>query len=695
MPKRIRAAIALASIGAIAGVLAAAPEGGSTLVTPATIDQLTAELSAKYGESERPRIARGVKEAAQFWRKGDGDDAAFSAVVRAQVCADSKARNALFSRMEFALESLDGHMNEISRDFRRQSDLDLGEIYPFDEVLAGYDPSAHVADDFFANRLAFAVLLNFPLTTLQQRLTEGAQWSRRQWAEARLAERFGKRVPADVNLAIAEAQSDAARYIARYNIWTHHLVDAKGERLFPAGQRLLSHWNLRDQIKADYAEGKSGLARQKELAQVCDRIVTQTIPAVVVDNPHIDWDPFTNAVAVTKVRDSDVAASPDMKATNAPEPDTRYATLLETFQAARKADPYSPVAPTLIARRFDENRQIPETQVREMLEAVLSSPLVPRVAALIESRLGRPLEPFDVWYNGFRPRGAHTEEQLDAIVKKKYPTAEAYQQDIPNLLVHLGFSKEKADYLAAHIVVDPARGSGHALGAQRRGDKAHLRTRVEKDGMNYKGFNIAVHEMGHNVEQTFSLNEVDSTLLAGVPNTAFTEALAFVFQAHDLELLGLAKPDRNAEALKTLNDFWATYEIAGVALVDMGVWHWMYDHPGATPAELKAATLSICRDLWNKYYAPDFKKKDVVATLGIYSHMIDSLLYLPDYPIGHLIAFQIEQQIEKTKNLGGEFERMAKIGNVAPDIWMKEATGSPVSPKALLTATERALTVVK
>ena len=61
--------------------------------------------------------------------------------------------------------------------------------------------------------------------------------------------------------------------------------------------------------------------------------------------------------------------------------------------------------------------------------------------------------------------------------------------------------------------------------------------------MNYKGFNIAVHEMGHNVEQTFSLNDIDHILLQGVPNTAFTEALAFVFQNHDLELLGLAKPD--------------------------------------------------------------------------------------------------------------------------------------------------------
>ena len=57
-----------------------------------------------------------------------------------------------------------------------------------------------------------------------------------------------------------------------------------------------------------------------------------------------------------------------------------------------------------------------------------------------------------------------------------------------------------------------------------RDEKAHLRTRVGADGMDYKGFNIAVHEMGHNVEQTVSLTDIDHTLLQGVPNTAFTEA---------------------------------------------------------------------------------------------------------------------------------------------------------------------------
>ena len=63
-----------------------------------------------------------------------------------------------------------------------------------------------------------------------------------------------------------------------------------------------------------------------------------------------------------------------------------------------------------------------------------------------------------------------------------------------------------------------------------KGQQSHLRTRIPAEGMNYKGYNIAVHEFGHNVEQTISMYNVDNFMMAGVPNTAFTEALAFVFQ---------------------------------------------------------------------------------------------------------------------------------------------------------------------
>src|SRR6266496_5664306 len=506
------------------------PMPNSTATSPqlswmdASSTKLDRELIGKYGEAQRARLERGLHQVAEFWRPEDGDAAAYEEFVSANFASDQATLDTTFNRFERLLEQLGGHMHEINREFRQQMDLDLGPVLPFDEMFGGYDPSAHIIDDFFQNKLAFVALLNFPLTTLDERLKEGPSWTRRQWAEVRLAQKFSKRIPADVNLGIAQAEGAAARYVAEYNIWMHHLIDENGQCLFPPKMRLLSHWNLRDEIKADYADKQDGLAKQRMIQQVMERIVTQTIPKAVIDNPNVDWNPFTNEVRPAAEKDSDApppatsAVAP--KPPNSPEPDTRYSMLLADFQAARKADPYSPTAPTLIARRFDENRELPEARVHKMFEDVLTSPLVPRVAKLIEKRLGRPLEPFDVWYSGFKQRGKYSEAELDEIVRKKYPTPEAYKKDIPNILQKLGFSKERAESVADNIVVHPARGSGHASGAGKRGFKAYLRTRVEKEGMNYKAYNIAVHEMGHNVEQTFSLNDIDHTLLAGVPNTA-------------------------------------------------------------------------------------------------------------------------------------------------------------------------------
>ena len=699
MKERLRLTLLAATLACVALPLTSEEIPMQTASTPATAtaspswmnastSRLQDELVAKYGTQQRERLERGLHQITEFWRADDGDAATFEDFVRTNFAGNQATLDTMFNRFQSLLEQLDGHMHEINRAFNQQSDLDLGPMLPFDETFAGYDPSAHVLDDFFNNKLAFTVLLNFPLTTLDERLKNGPNWTRRQWAETRLAQRFDKRIPADVNLAIAQAAGASGQYISQYNIWMYHLTDPQGQRLFPPKMRLLSHWNLRDEIKANYSDGQGGLPKQRMIQQVMERIVTQTIPQVVINNPAVDWNPFTNEVKAAAAKDSD--ATTNSPITNAPEPDTRYAVLLRDFNAAKKADPYSPTAPTLIDRRFQEDREIPEARLKAMLEQVLGSPLVAQTAKLIQSRLGRPLEPFDIWYNGFRPGSKYTEAQLDEMVAKKYPTAEAYQKDIPNLLIKLGFSPDRAQYVANNIIVDPARGSGHAMGSQMRSEKAHLRTRVEKTGMNYKGFNIAVHEMGHNVEQTFSLNDNDYTLLQGVPNTAFTEALAFVFQGHDLELLGLPAPDTKSQAEKTLNDFWSTYEIAGVALVDMSVWHWMYDHPQATPKQLNQATVQISKDIWNHYYAPIFHKNDVVL-LGIYSHMIDSFLYLPDYPIGHMIAFQIEEQMKKAGAIGPDFERMAKMGRITPDLWMERATGRPVGPEALLEATQQAL----
>ena len=674
------------------------PGGGAAPAAAGDAAALVEVLVRQHDEAARARAERGVAQVAALWRPEDGDGLARDRFVTSAFVADPALLARTRDRLAEAFEAADGHLLEIGRTWRAGAELERGPELPVDALLAALDPGAHLQDDLFASKVAFTALLNWPLDSLDEMVSQGPGWSRTRWAEARLTGRFSTRPSAAALAQRAEASSAAEAYVAGYNLWVHHLVGEGGQRPFPKGKRLLSHWNLRDQIKADYAEGRAGLVRQRLLRAAIERIVTQEIPRAVIDDPRLDWDPVKNAVAAAPAGEVEPRPSAQtgkgvtpLAVSSEREPDTRYAMLLHNFQAARRTDQDSPFAPTEMDRRFRLDYEIPEARFRALLESIVASPLAPKVSALIQQRLGRPLEPHDLWYAGFSARSRFPEAKLDALTRKRYPTPEAYAKDMPRLLRQLGFTPAKAKWLAEHIVVDPARGSGHALQSARRGDLPHLRTRVAPGGMDYKGYNIAVHEMGHNVEQLFSLYEVDSTLLAGVPGNAFTEALAFTFQARDLELLGLGTPTARDERLRTLNDFWQTWEIAGVALVDIAVWHWMYEHPDATPAQLREATVRIARDLWNRSYAAVLGEKDS-AVLGIYSHMVaPSFLYLPAYPLGHLIAFQLEERLKGPRS-GAEFERVASFGRVTPDLWMVHATGAPISAEPLLRATEAAVT---
>jgi hypothetical protein len=459
------------------------------------------------------------------------------------------------------------------------------------------------------------------------------------------------------------------------------LLNDKGEKLFPKDLILLTHWNLRDELKSHYSDPK-GLEKQQMIYKVMNRIITQEIPQKVINSGDLDWNPIQNKV----FKDGKEIAFER-------EPDSRYQNLLNNFKALKAMDPYYPPAlDTYIKRNFDRDMEISQPEVEALFIELMSSPQVKKVAQLIRTRLGRDLEPFDIWYDGFRPGSTIPEGELNQITKKKYPTAKAMEEDLPNILMKLGFSKEKTAFLSSKIVVDAARGSGHAAGAEMRDEKAHLRTRVQADGMNYKGYNIAVHEFGHNVEQTISLHDVDYYMMRGVPNTAFTEALAYMFQKRGLELLGLKENDPNKKHLFTLETLWNVYEIMGVSVVDMRAWKWMYENPDATPGQLKEAVIQIAVDVWNKYFAEVFGVKDQ-SILAIYSHMISYPLYLSAYSYGHLIDFQVEQYI-RDKDFAVEVERMFSVGRLVPQLWMKKAVGEEISIQPLLKATDEALLAV-
>lgn len=675
----IQTVLACAAILAVPAALDAAPARAvlSSDVIEATVDQLIARFGA--GQAERARV--GVRQVAERWWAEDGDEAAFRSFCESQFVVDDAGREALFVRLQEVLELVDGHLHEVRRELLRPQDLDTGPIAPVDLLLGNVDLLSHVDEDLFQTKVAFVALLNFPVRDLADRLAKGATWDRWAWAETRMMDRFALRVPAAVQQGMTQAFNAADQYIAEYTIRMDRLRTADGRQVFPEGLKLISHWGLRDELKAHYSGGAEGLERQRLIAKVMERIVRQEIPQAAVGGGEVFWTPETNAVAP-------LAGEPAADL-GAREPDTRFAKLLGVFRALREADPYAPVTPTYILRKFELERQIPEAEVEALLVDVVASEEVALLAKRIEKRLGRPLEPFDIWFSGFMSRGTLSEADLDARVRAKYPNLQAFQDNLPQILQALGFTSEKAQWLAARIVVDPARGAGHAMGAVRRGDRAHLRTRVPRGGMDYKGYNVALHELGHNTEQVFSLDGIDHWWLNGVPNTAFTEAFAFTFQARDLELLGLPREGTGAEDLATLNDLWMTYEIAGVGLVDMRVWRWLYAHPEATPAELGEAVRAAARDVWNQYYAPHFGAKDV-EILAIYSHMIASGLYLPDYALGHIIAFQVADALRKG-DFGKEFERMARQGRLTPDAWMRGAVGAPLSAAPLLSAAREAL----
>jgi hypothetical protein len=650
-------------------------------VMEGTITRTIDSLAIKYGNTEHDRISRGVRLTASFWRETDGTDADFISFCNRNFIADPATLDSLFNRISTNFEVIFGYFNTISVDLQRPLHLDIGDIIPVDEKFGAYSPFTHFTEDFFNNKIAFIISLNFPNFTLDQKNQLAAKWTRKEWAVARLGDVFNSRIPAEVNQVVANALTASDMYIAEYNIFAGRLLDDKGKALFPEGMKLLSHWNIRDEIKSNYGK-EGGLEKQQMLYEVMKRIITQEIPADVINSEKYTWNPYTNKVFNDK-----------QEVTFVPESEKRYAVLLDFFHAQQKIDPFYPGLDTYIKRNFEDDMEIPLAETEELFGQYLSSPEAKKVADVIKKRLGRDLEPFDIWYDGFKTRTSIPAETLDKATRAKYPNRQAVQDDLPKILVKLGFDQGEALEITSRIQVDPARGSGHASGSLTKEQKSLLRTRIFPEGMDYKGYNIAVHEFGHNVEQTISLHNVDYYMLNGVPNTAFTEALAFIFQKRDLELLGIKDKSADQEYLNSLDNFWSLFEIMGVSLVDIGTWKWLYAHPDATAAELRDAVNSIAIEVWNKYFAPVFGIKDQ-RILAIYSHMINAPLYLPNYAYGHIIQFQIEEYLEG-KDFAQEVRRIYSLGKLTPDYWMKQSVGASISVQPIFNAVDEALMKIK
>ncbi|MCU0473843.1 MAG: hypothetical protein MUC93_10840 [Bacteroidales bacterium] len=647
-------------------------------IDDAKITNAVNNVKSAQSAADPTLLEKGVRHAASLWRAEDGTAEEFAEFVKSNYISDPEKRKVVFNKISSYLESVYGYFNEITLDLKQNLDETRGDIDEIDRMFGNYSVDSHLQDDLHSNKIAFIIALNFPYYTLAEKEKLGPGWSRLDWAMARLGDMFVSRVPADLKQALDASLGNSDMYIADYNIHMGHLRTEDGRQIFPDNMVLLTHWNLRDELKADYADKTNGPEKQDMIVNVMEHIINQDIPQVVINSPGYEWAPYSNKV---------------FKAGNtvefSVEPDTRYSHILNTFRANRAIDAYNPEMHTAILRKFSWEMEVSQEEIETLFDTYLRSPQLMKLGALISQRLNRELKPYDIWYDGFKSRSSIPEEFLTAKTSELYPDPSAFKADMPAMLKKLGWSAERARYLSDKIVVDPARGSGHAWGAAMKGSVAHLRTRISDKGMDYKGYNIAVHEFGHNIEQTISLYDVDYYTLNGVPNTAVTEALAYVFQERDLLLLGIKVENPEKEKMETLDAAWSLMEIMGVGMVEMKSWKWLYENPDATPSMLKETMVRIAKETWNEYFAPVIGVKDS-PLLAIYSHMVNDPLYLPNYSYGHVIQFQIEEYL-KNKNLTAEIDRIFKQGKLTPQQWMMGAVGSKISTQPLLNALDEAL----
>ena len=654
------------------------------MISETVVSKVTAALVVKYGDAIRERAQKGVEQAARLWQASDGTATEFENFCMEHFIASDEERESVFKIISKNYEVLRGHFNKITLDLREPVDMDTGIIHPIERMFGAYNVTTHLKEDFYQNKIAFITILNFPFYSLEEKKHLGPFWSRKDWAYARMGDLYIVRVPPELQQKNIEVNTDSDIYVFEYNIYMGCLVNNQGEKPFPKNLKLISHWQLRDELISHYATpGDPGLQKQRMIYEVMKWIIFQEIPDQVINKDEVDWNPLQNKV-YKDGKEIDFQ----------PEPNTRYRHILNNFNTYKAMDAYYPPAlDTYIKQYLNGGQEISQPEAEELFIQLLSSPQVKKVAELIRSRLNRKLEPFDIWYDALKARSSIPEEKLNRITKQKYPTLKAFEKDLVNILIKLGFSKERAAFLSSKTVVDNARGAGHSWAAQMRTELAHLRTRVPDDGMNYIDFLRALHEFGHSVEQIISLHDVDYYMMTGIPNNAFSEALAGSFAARNLELLDLEESNPDKKYLDALDMFWDVYEITGVSLVEMYIWKWLYEHPAASPAQLKEAVIQIAKEVWNKYYADVFGCKDQ-SILAIYSHMINAPLFLSAYSYGGLIDFQVEQYITG-KNFAAEIERMFSAGRLVPQLWMKNAVGKEISIEPLLEATDEALKVVK
>ncbi|MDL2252353.1 hypothetical protein LJC12_05860, partial [Odoribacter sp. OttesenSCG-928-J03] len=401
-----------------------------TLLSKADISEsvITSTISAlkEKAGADQYSMESGVRQVARLWQTTDGTEEEFQAFCIQNYLDTPEEKKQTFDKVSAYMEAMWGNFNEMTIRLQWNMHINTGELNPIDQMFASYSPGAHLIDDLYKNKIGFVVALNFPEIPLKEKEKLGTD--RLAWAYARLGDVFTSRIPPELLQAAAKSESDADAYISGYNIYMGHVLNEKGQKLFPDDKILLTHWNLRDEIKVNYNKGKEGVDKQRTVYEVMKRIISQEIPKEVINSGTYDWNPYKNEL---------------VHHTATPENNERYQYMIDNFRALKAIDGYT--GKSYIQRKFSGEMEVAVEDVKQLFEQYLSSPELKEIGKVIAKRLGRKLEAFDIWFDGFKSRSNLDESQLDAQIQQLYPDAQALKNDLKQILIKLEFTPQRAE----------------------------------------------------------------------------------------------------------------------------------------------------------------------------------------------------------------------------------------------------------
>ena len=188
----------------------------NTGISETTINETLNSLAQKFGNSSKDLVMKGVKHAGSLWRPEDGTEEDFTKFCIDYFIADPIEKTEVFKKSCKYFESLFGHFSQLTLELRENLDLNTGSLNKIDEMFGSYSAGAHFSDDFFKNKIAFIIALNFPYYSLEEKNELSKGWNEKDWAFARLGDIFVNRIPAELQQKVSRVSSGSDLYISQY-----------------------------------------------------------------------------------------------------------------------------------------------------------------------------------------------------------------------------------------------------------------------------------------------------------------------------------------------------------------------------------------------------------------------------------------------------------------------------------------------